>query len=162
MRKGTRKPQILPEPGRRGPRRAGVPNPSSEDAKRRMEAQPRRDTVPEMAIRSAVHRRGLRFWVDRSPVAKLRRRADLLFPRARVAVYVDGCFWHGCPIHGTWPKANADWWRQKIKTNQQRDADTNHLLRAAGWVVIRVWEHEDPEEAADTIAQIVAERIDEN
>lgn len=79
-----------------------------------------------------------------------------MFPRLRVAVYVDGCFWHGCPLHGTWPKANADWWREKIERNRRRDDETNHILDAAGWTVVRVWEHEDPKGAADRISSIVA------
>jgi DNA mismatch endonuclease, patch repair protein len=82
-----------------------------------------------------------------------------VFPRAKVAVYVDGCFWHGCPSHGTWPKANADWWRNKIKTNQLRDADTDRQLKGAAWLAIRVWEHQDPEEAARIIAEAVLKRV---
>ena len=81
----------------------------------------------------------------------MRRRGDIVFPRARVAVYVDGCFWHGCPEHGTWPKANAAWWRDKITANQARDRDTDHKLRAAGWTPVRVWEHESLIEAADRV-----------
>jgi DNA mismatch endonuclease (patch repair protein) len=123
-----------------------------------METQARRDTAPEIAIRSAVHGRGLRFWVDRSPLPKLRRRADLVFSRAKVAVFVDGCFWHGCPQHGTLPKANADWWRHKLEQNRHRDRDTDERLMKAGWVVIRFWEHDEPEEAARTVARIVQAR----
>jgi len=160
-RKVTRKLPTSPGPVRKRTRREGVPEPSSPDAKRRMETQARRDTAPEIAIRSAVHKRGLRFWVDRRPLPKLRRRADLVFPRARVAVYIDGCFWHGCPSHGTWPKANADWWRNKIKTNQLRDADTDRQLEGEGWLAIRVWEHEDPEKAARIIVRDVLKRIGE-
>lgn len=158
-RRGTKKLAMSSEPARKPMRRPGVPHPSSEQARRRMKAQGHRDTAPEVAIRSAVHRRGLRFWVDRRPLPTLRRRADLVFPRAKVAVYVDGCFWHGCPVHGTWPKSNADWWRNKIKNNRLRDADTNRELAAAGWMVIRVWEHEDLEEAADAIARTVSKRL---
>lgn len=81
-----------------------------------------------------------------------------MFPRAKVAVYVDGCFWHGCPVHGTWPKANAEWWRSKIHANQIRDADTHKRLKESGWIPIRVWEHEDPEEAAERVVEIVLRR----
>lgn len=85
----------------------------------------------------------------------MRRRADLVFPRKQVAVYVDGCFWHGCPVHGTWPKNNAEWWRQKIQGNQARDRDTDRQLRDAGWTIVRVWEHEAAG-AADKVAQALA------
>jgi DNA mismatch endonuclease, patch repair protein len=88
----------------------------------------------------------------------LRREADVVFPRAKVAVFVDGCFWHGCPEHATWPKANADWWRTKIARNQARDAETDESLRLEGWVSVRVWEHENPAEAASHIALLVRRR----
>src|SRR5215207_4342941 len=124
--------------------RKGVPEASSEQVARRMRATGRRDTAPEVALRSELHRLGLRYRVDRSPVLGVRRRADVVFGPARVAVFVDGCFWHGCPIHGTWPKKNADFWRDKIETNMRRDTDTDRRLEEAGWLVIRIWEHEDP------------------
>jgi DNA mismatch endonuclease (patch repair protein) len=88
----------------------------------------------------------------------LRRRADLLFARARVAVFIDGCFWHGCPEHGTWPRANAAWWREKIDSNRRRDADTDRRLEEAGWLVVRVWEHDDPVDAAGAIEEAVRAR----
>lgn len=109
-----------------------------------MEAARQRDTKAELEVRSLLHRAGLRFRVNTAPVKGLRRRGDIVFRRQRVVVFVDGCFWHGCPSHGTWPKANAEFWRQKIKTNQERDRDTDRRLRAAGWRVLRAWEHEDP------------------
>jgi DNA mismatch endonuclease (patch repair protein) len=80
-----------------------------------------------------------------------RRRADIVFRRARVAVFVNGCFWHGCPEHATWPKHNAEFWREKIRANQQRDRDTDERLGVAGWTVIRIWEHENPSDAADRV-----------
>lgn len=116
-----------------------------------MQRQNRRDTKPELALRRELHRRGRRFFVDRPPLAGLRRRADLVFPRRRVAVYVDGCFWHSCPVHATHPKNNADWWAQKLAANVARDRDTDERLTAAGWTVVRVWEHEDPTAAADRV-----------
>ncbi|WP_419249664.1 very short patch repair endonuclease [Sandaracinus amylolyticus] len=115
--------------------------------RRRFENTARRDTGPERALRSALHRAGYRFRVDRSPVPSVRSRADLLFARERVAIFVDGCFWHGCPEHGTWPKTNADWWRAKLGANQARDARVDADLVAAGWRVVRVWEHESVEES---------------
>ena len=134
------------------------PTPSSKAARNRMKAAKQRDTAPEMALRSAIHRRGLRYRVDANLIEGLRRRADVVFRPIKVAVFVDGCFWHGCPVHGTWPKANAEFWREKIEGNRKRDADTNHRLTKAGWLVIRVWEHEDPEEAAEKICEIVRKR----
>jgi DNA mismatch endonuclease (patch repair protein) len=81
----------------------------------------------------------------------LRRRADVVFPRRRVAVFVDGCFWHGCPEHATSPKHNAEWWKEKLAANVRRDRDTDRRLSEAGWLVFRIWEHEDPRTAADRI-----------
>lgn len=120
-----------------------------------MRANRSRDTTPETELRSLLHRRGLRFRVDVSPIPGVRRRADVVFPRARVAVFVDGCFWHGCPLHATWPKANADFWREKIETNRRRDEDTNRKFAEAGWTVVRVWEHEDVEAASLRIEGVV-------
>lgn len=125
---------------------------------RRMAHYPRKDTTPEMAIRREVHRRGLRYRVDASLPAIPRRRADLLFTRAKVAVFVDGCFWHGCPQHGTQPKNNGSWWECKLAGNQARDADTNDRLQAEGWTVLRFWEHEDFLPAADEIEEAVRAR----
>jgi DNA mismatch endonuclease, patch repair protein len=123
-----------------------------------MRSQRQRDTKGELELRSLLHRRGLRFRVH-ALLPGLRRRSDIVFTRARVVVFVDGCFWHGCPEHGTWPKENADWWREKIEVNQRRDRDTDARLTAAGWTVIRVWEHEDPTQAADQIVEIVRRAI---
>lgn len=134
----------------------GTPVASSPDALRRMKNTRQRDTPAELALRSALHRRGLRFYVDRPPTPGTRGRADIVFPRARVAVYVDGCFWHGCPIHGTSPKANAAWWREKIDGNRRRDRDTDRRLEEAGWTVVRVWEHESPDDASNRVVDALA------
>jgi DNA mismatch endonuclease, patch repair protein len=123
-----------------------------------MRSQRQRDTKGELELRSLLHRRGLRFRVH-ALLPGLRRRSDIVFTRARVVVFVDGCFWHGCPEHGTWPKENADWWREKIEVNQRRDRDTDARLTAAGWTVIRVWEHEDLTQAADHIVETVRRAI---
>jgi DNA mismatch endonuclease (patch repair protein) len=116
-----------------------------------MSAQRRRDTKPEIALRRELHRRGLRYFVDRAPVKGVRRRADLVFPRRKVAVFVDGCFWHSCPQHATFPKNNAQWWTDKLAANVVRDRDTDARLAEQGWTVIRVWEHEDPLVAAERV-----------
>ena len=131
--------------------------PPSTAVSERMRRTGPRDTAPELRLRRDLHRRGLRFFVDRVvPASGARRRVDIVFPRRRVAVFVDGCFWHGCPEHGSWPKKNGEWWRQKIETNRARDRETDDRLRAGGWTVVRVWEHEDPEIAASRVALIVA------
>lgn len=121
-----------------------------------MQRTRRRDTRAELLIRSAVHRRGLRYRVDTAPLAGMRRRADLIFPTERLAVFVDGCFWHGCPVHGTLPKANRQWWQDKLDANRQRDRDTDRRLAEAGWQVLRAWEHEDPDDVADRIADEIS------
>lgn len=104
---------------------------------------------------------GLRFRIHQRPLREIRREADIVFPSARVAVFVDGCFWHGCSTHGTWPRANAEWWREKIETNKARDRDTDSRLRAAGWETVRVWEHERPDEAAARVAEVVRRHLPE-
>lgn len=108
-----------------------------------MSVAARRDTAPEMALRRALHAAGHRFRVVYPVPANRRRTIDIAFTRAKVAVFVDGCFWHGCPEHGTQPRANSDWWTTKLAANKARDEDTDRLLREAGWHVIRIWEHED-------------------
>lgn len=123
-----------------------------------MQGNRRRDTRPEMQVRRAVHALGLRYRVDVRPLANLNRRADLVFIRAKVAVFVDGCYWHGCPEHGTTAKTNAAYWTPKIQRNRERDAETNRLLRAAGWVVLRAWEHEDADDVAALIMKTVKAR----
>ncbi len=116
-----------------------------------MQANRRRDTKPEMAVRRLIHARGLRYLVDAKPSPTLNRRADIVFRRARIAVFVDGCYWHGCPAHGTVARSNATYWSQKIGRNRARDQETDRLLRQEGWRIIRVWEHEDPVAVADRI-----------
>ena len=128
---------------------------SSQVVRRRMQTMPSTDSNCEVALRSALHRLGLRFRVE-WPLPGTRRRVDVAFVRARVAVFVDGCFWHACPVHGNWPKANADWWREKIEGNIRRDRDTDARLKAAGWRVLRFWEHEDAARAAREVARRVA------
>ena len=121
----------------------------------RMSRQRTRDTEPEMLLRRELHRRGLRYRVDAALPGLPRRRADILFSRARVAVFVDGCFWHACPEHKTTPAANGTWWAAKLARNIERDRETDDHLRSLGWTVLRVWEHEDIEPAATDIEGIV-------
>lgn len=134
----------------------GTPAASSEEMRRRMSRQRQRDTAPEVALRSELHGRGLRYFVDRQPLPSLRRRADILFPRRRLAVFVDGCYWHGCPVHGSIPRANREWWEKKFSANQERDRETDRRLEEAGWNVVRVWEHEEMAKAADRVVAALA------
>jgi DNA mismatch endonuclease (patch repair protein) len=124
-----------------------------------MQATRSRDSKPEMALRTAVHSLGLRYRVAARPISNLPRTADLVFRRARVAVFVDGCFFHGCPEHYRAPRANSTYWADKIGRNVTRDRDTTHRLELAGWLVVRVWEHEDPVFAATEIAKQIRARI---
>ena len=115
-----------------------------------------RDAKPEIALRSALHRKGLRFRKDhRLDLGGMRFRPDIVFTRARVAVFVDGCYWHSCPIHKTTPKKNADYWIPKLQRNVERDRAQDNALEAAGWRSVRVWEHEEPAAAADRVARTV-------
>ena len=133
-------------------------SPSSPEASRRMARVRQRGTDVEIELRRALHALGLRYRLQVPLSRKPRRVADIVFIGARVAVFVDGCFWHGCPLHATWPKENAGFWRAKIEANRARDADTTRRLRELGWEVIRVWSHEDPVEAARLIHDRVLER----
>lgn len=126
--------------------------------RRIMQANRSRDTSPELALRRLLHASGLRYRVAVRPIPELRRSADLVFRPAKVAVFVDGCFWHCCPAHGTMPATNADYWAPKLARNSERDRETDRALADAGWLSVRVWEHEDPEEAAARIAGLVRER----
>ncbi|MGC3023389.1 very short patch repair endonuclease [Brevibacterium sp. FAM 24630] len=132
---------------------------SSDHARRTMRANKRRDTKPELALRSILHARGLRFRVDTSPVKGIRTRADIVFSKAKVAVFVDGCFWHGCPEHFIMPKTNTDYWSAKIGRNRDRDEASDIALAAVGWKPIRVWEHEDPAAAADLVESEWREKV---
>ncbi|MBW1604561.1 very short patch repair endonuclease [Streptomyces sp. JJ66] len=123
-----------------------------------MQAIRSRDTKPERVIRQLVHAHGLRYRVAARPLPGLRRTADLVFRPVKVAVFVDGCYWHGCPEHYVPPKTNPGYWSGKVAGNVARDQDTNTLLSEAGWTVLRFWEHESPEACArevfDTVTAI--------
>lgn len=109
------------------------------------------DTGPEMALRRELFRRGRRYRLHRTPVDGLRCRPDIVFSAARVVVFVDGCYWHRCPTHATTPKANRGYWQAKFDRNVARDRRNDEALAAAGWTVVRVWEHQSVEEAADEV-----------
>jgi len=136
-----------------------VPGASSQAASRRLKRQRQRDTKPELALRRELHRRGLRYRIE-MPVVDRRRRHDIVFSSAKVVVDVRGCFWHGCPDHGTLPKANAEWWRAKLAANRERDLDTESRLSEAGWSFIVVWEHDEPVATADLVESTVHHRLD--
>jgi DNA mismatch endonuclease (patch repair protein) len=124
-----------------------------------MRANRRRDTRPEVAVRSRLHRAGMRFFVDR-PIRLADRvvRPDIMFPSARVAVFIDGCFWHACPDHGTNPRRNGEYWSGKLRRNVERDRLVDRGLQDAGWISVRHWEHEAADDVATLVAAIVAAR----
>ncbi|MCK1817471.1 very short patch repair endonuclease [Streptomyces sp. XM4011] len=123
-----------------------------------MQAIRARDTKPERRIRQLLHARGLRYRVAARPLADLRRTADIVFRPAKTAVFIDGCYWHGCPQHYVSPRTNPGYWSGKVAGNIARDRDTDQRLTEAGWLVLRFWEHEDSGTCADTIAAAVIAR----
>ena len=131
-----------------------APKPSSARARNVMLGN-RSESEIERALRSALHRRGLRFRKHAAPLPGLRCRADVVFPRRRIAVFVDGCFWHRCPVHGSRPKANASWWQAKLGANVARDRRNDDALAAAGWQVLRFWTHEPVEAMTEAVVQAV-------
>lgn len=137
------------------------PTPADDATRQRLKRQARRDTAPELLLRRELWRRELRYRVDHRVIGR-RRRVDIAFTRARVAVFVDGCFWHSCPVHATRPKNNGEWWATKLEANVARDRATDLELRQAGWAVVRVWEHENPEDAADRVEQVLRERMSQH
>lgn len=132
-----------------------IPEASSHQALKRMKSQKRKDTRPELLLRKKLHRLGLRFVTHRYPLVGINITADILFTRLKVAVFVDGCFWHECPLHGSIPRANGQWWKEKLLANKLRDSRNNETLHSKGWHVVRIWEHEVPEVAASDIALLV-------
>lgn len=124
---------------------------SSARVSRRMSRTAGRDNPREREIRSALHGRGLRFRIHLAAITGTRRTIDIAFTRSRLAVFCDGCFWHGCPIHATTPKANREWWMNKIANNEARDRDTDARLEQNGWAVLRIWEHVPVDEAVSMI-----------
>ncbi|MEV7288063.1 very short patch repair endonuclease [Streptomyces sp. NPDC093252] len=134
------------------------PKASSAAVSTRMSKQASKDTGAELAVRRLLHAAGLRYRLEYPVPGIPRRRIDVAFTGVRVAVLIDGCFWHGCPEHATQPKSNAQWWRDKLDRNMARDRETTEHLIAEGWVVLRFWEHEDPERVALRVAAAVERR----
>lgn len=135
---------------------SGTPGELVTPVRRRiMQSNRSRDTRPEIRLRQELYALGLRYRVAQRPIAGFRRTADVVFRPTKIAVFVDGCFWHSCPQHGSLPLRNRDYWVSKLDRNVRRDAETNSVLEAHGWEVIRVWEHEVAAEAATRIARRV-------
>lgn len=142
--------KVLPAP-ENGPHTPRVrPTPKSELVSRQMSRMPRQNTKPELVLRRELHARGLRFRIH----TQLPGRPDLVFTRAKIAVFVDGCFWHGCSEHGVLPKNNREWWRAKIDGNLRRDRAKDEALAVLGWDVVHIWEHESPKAAADRVEDL--------
>ncbi|MCX5596522.1 very short patch repair endonuclease [Streptomyces phaeochromogenes] len=129
---------------------------SSAARRRNMQAIRSRDTKPELLVRRLLHAQGLRYRVAAKPLPGLRRTADIVFRPAKLAVFIDGCYWHGCPEHYAPPKTNPDYWSGKVTRNMTRDRDTDERLREAGWTVLRFWEHESPNDCALKIAATIS------
>jgi DNA mismatch endonuclease (patch repair protein) len=123
-----------------------------------MQANRSRDTGPELAVRRLLHARGLRYRVHYAPIETSRRRADIVFPSQRIAVFIDGCFWHCCPEHGHEVSTNTDYWNPKLAKNRERDQETTAMLAANGWLPLRFWAHEDPAQVADQVEESVRVR----
>ncbi|MEU1794696.1 very short patch repair endonuclease [Streptomyces californicus] len=147
---------LLPPPGEWTPPEGSWA--SSAARRRNMQAIRSRDTKPERLIRRLVHANGLRYRVAARPLPDLRRTADLVFRPAKVAVFIDGCYWHGCPEHYVSPKTNPGYWSEKVARNIARDRDTDEQLTAAGWLVLRFWEHQSSDACALSIISAVRER----
>lgn len=155
-------PALLPPAWRFTPRRTVESRTnawaSSDATRRTMQGNRGRDAKAKLAVRRLVHGAGLRYRVNARPEPDLRRTADLLFTRARVVVFIDGCYWHGCPEHFTLPATNLDYWSTKIGGDTARDVETTTLLEGCGWLVLRFWEHEPPVAVAESIVKCVRER----
>lgn len=127
----------------------------SPNSSRRLSKVRQRDTKAELEIRRILHKAGMRYRVQRVVSTRPYRTADIVFPKQKLAIFVDGCFWHGCPAHASWPKTNSEFWKSKIEANVLRDHDTTSRLSNAGWTVLRFWEHVPPHEAATSIIHLV-------
>lgn len=128
---------------------------SSKAIRSTMRGNRSQDTKPELALRSEIHRRGMRYRVSHRPIPNVRMTADLVFPRLRIAVFLDGCFWHGCPEHYIPPNTNSHYWEAKLARNRRRDAEADRALKKSGWLALRFWEHEDTADIADRVERAV-------
>ena len=159
IRRAGYRPDVAVDPDietiRRTPKRM-APEPKSPLVSAQMSRMPVVGTGPELALRRELHRRGLRF---RVAPKHLPGKPDIAFTRARIAVFVSGCFWHNCEQHGTIPKNNREWWEAKFVANRERDSRKDHELEALGWLPVHVWEHDRPEEAAEFVAQLWKSRV---
>jgi len=138
--------------------RSRAPVASSALVRRVMRANVGATTRPEMLLRGALQKAGLRFRKNFRPLAAMRCEPDIVFPRQRVCVFIDGCYWHGCPLHFKCPKTNSDWWQEKISANIERDLRQTRLLRESGWNVVRFWEH-DVQENIEVCLRVVRRAI---
>lgn len=134
---------------------------SNEGVARSMRSNRRSGTRPELGVRRALFALGLRYRVDFAPGRNKRRKADIVFTKSRIAVFIDGCFWHGCPLHATIPKANSRYWVPKLARNVERDRETNESLKDEGWVVLRYWEHESTARVIEDVRRHVRARPSE-
>ncbi|MEU6453626.1 very short patch repair endonuclease [Streptomyces sp. NPDC047065] len=132
------------------------PQSSSPAVSQRMSRQSSKDTAREVAVRRALYRAGLRYRVELPVPGMQRRRIDIAFTRVKLAIFIDGCFWHGCVAHQSQPKSNVEWWRDKLDRNMARDRETVEHLKHLGWTVLRFWEHEAPAEIVARIHATVA------
>ena len=121
-----------------------------------MKRMPTKDSKPELRLRKAIYGLGFRYRLHRKD---LPGKPDIAFGPAKVAVFVDGCFWHNCPEHGTIPKNNREWWLEKFQRNRERDTLKDEQLKEMGWLPVHVWEHEDPDTAARNIKKLIKERL---
>ena len=135
----------------------GLPVPLNRQVSEQMRRMPTKNSTPEIKLRRSLYAIGLRYRLHRK---ELPGKPDIALGPSKVAVFVDGCYWHNCPEHGTIPKNNSEWWKEKFQRNRERDSRNDALLREMGWLPIHVWEHEDPDEAACKIGGIVKNRID--
>lgn len=128
---------------------------SSEGVRRSMKSNRGKDTKLELRVRKALHARGFRYRLQRKVPGSNRRTIDIAFSRQHIAVFIDGCFWHGCPLHHTVAKTNGEFWAAKVARNRERDRDTDRMLLRAGWVAARYWEHQ----ATDEIVEDIVSRL---
>ena len=139
--------------------RSRAPRASSAAVRRVMQANVGRETAAEEQVRRFLHKAGLRYRKDIRPIQALRCAADVVFTNAKLCIFIDGCFWHGCPIHFHAPRVHAGWWAEKIQANRERDRRNDRLLRAAGWRVVRMWEHEISDQKLTRLVMIVRRRM---